>query len=541
LDELLDAYTWNIEQKQAALEHLINLGQYSLDALMHRLARQTRQLKFLNLDKDPSPGHYAYFIDEEGDVGTVLGVRDQLLGDMMDWIEENNNIGRLKVVVTDDPNYAANLGGITIVDPAALTRFSRGQYLRPSRILEIEPLRETVFVARLAEGISNRRSDPGELARLLISQFLVEEGGAYHLIAPHALGFDVPPQVVGTILDRERAHHPLLDAFPGGPLDDTTVVLAYALARGGVTLAQLTGVLQQTSIAIPAPLKSRLEAIESDWVALSNEVNGEQAKSLRSVVEAVQQAAGNPAEMRAVLDEALIAGGQFVWLGRFHLDHQDIQDEIANSYDPDPSVQEAVLARVYGGEPGHVVAAVVLLYAGLDATELGSLAGEYATDPNPLGDCITNILKPQWNAVRASVLEKRHDIQISITLDDYMGIPNAAEMFREMRYLAARAKIPTDIALLLEKLTSHLYPRETVTGTTEVIEFTFENADDVLTQAPLATPLGLNIADVHFSDLFGRSILGKWALSFTYKGNRPALPDLDLVEMEFLHIYVEQS
>lgn len=319
------------------------------------------------------------------------------------------------------------------------------------------------------------------------------------------------------------------------------MALAYALARGGVTLPQLTSLLQQTAVAIPPSLKSRIEHLKNAWVALYNDINGEQVTSLRSVVEAVRQAAGNPAHIRTVLDEALIAGGQFVWLGCFHLDQQDIQDEITNSYDPDPSVQEAVLARAYGGEPWHVVAAVVLLYAGLDATELGSLVGEYATDPNPLGDCIANILKPQWEALRTSVLETRHDIEIHITLDDYMGIPTAAETFRKMRYLAARAKIPTDINLLLEKLPSNLYPLKTVTDTTEVIEFTFENADDVVTQAPLATPLGLNIADVHFSDLFGRSILGKWALSFTYKGNRPALPDLDLVEMEFLHTYVEHD
>jgi hypothetical protein len=541
LDELLDAYTWNIEQKQAALEHLTNLGQQSLDALMHRLARQTCQLKFLQLDKDPSSGYYAYFIDEPGHAETVLQERDQLIADMNDWIEENNNIGRLKVVVTDDPDYADNPGGITIVDAAALARFSTGQYLRPSRILEIEPLRETLLVARLAEGISTRRSDPNELARLLISQFLLEEGGTYHLIAPYALGFDVSPQVVGVILSRERAHHPLLDAFPGGPLDDTTVVLAYALARGGVTLTELISVLEQTSITIPAPLKSRLEIIKNDWMVLSNTIKGEQARSLRSVVEAVRQAVGNPAEMRAVLDEALISGGQFVWLGRFHLNHQDIQHEIANSYDPDPSVQEAVLARAYGGEPGHVVAAVALLYAGLDAAALGSLAGEYATDPNPLGNCITNILKPQWNALRASVLEKRHDIQVRITPGDYLAIPNSAEMFQETRYLAARAQIPSDIPLVLERLPQDLYLRKAADGTVVSLEFPFENADDVVSQAPIATPLGLNVEDVHFSDLFGRSILGKWALSFTYKGNRPALPPLDLIELEFLHTYVEHD
>jgi hypothetical protein len=539
LNELLGAYQWNIERKQAALEHLTNLGQHSLDALMHQLAGQTRQLKFLNLDKDPSPGHYAYFIDEEGDAGAVLQAKDQLLADMMDWIEENNNTSRLKVVVTDAPDYAGNPGGITIVDPAALARFSRGRYLRPARILEIEPLRETLLVARLAEGISNRRSDPGELARLLISQFLVEEGSAYHLIAPHALGFDVPPEVVGTMLSRERAHHPLLDAFPSGPLDDTTVALAYSLARGGVTLAQLISVLEQTSIVIPAPLKSKLKTLKSAWVALSSDINGEQVKSLRSVVEAVQQAAGNPAGMRAVLDEALTAGGQFVWLGHFHLDQQDIQDEITNSYDPD--VEEAVLARTYSGEPGHVIAAVILLYAGLDATKLGSLAVVYATNPNPLGDCITNILKPQWNTLRASILEKRHDIEIRITHEDYMGIPNASETFREIRYLAAWAKIPTSIDLLLEKLPPDVYLRETAVGAAETIDFTFENADDIVAESPVTTPPGLNVADVHFSDLFGRSILGKWALGFTYKGNRPALPPLNLIELEFLHTYLEHD
>lgn len=541
LDELLDAYTWNIEQKQAALEHLTKLGQQSLDALMHRLARQTRQLKFLQLDKDSSSGYYAYFIDEPGHAETVLQEKDQLIADMNDWIEENNNIGRLKVVVIADPDSGDNPGGITLLEPAALARFSMGQYLRPSRILEIEPLRETLLVARLAEGIRTRRLGPGELARLLISQFLLEEGGMYHLIAPYALGFDVSPQVVRVILDRERAHHPLLDAFPGGPLDDTTVVLAYALARGGVTLTELTNILEQTSVAIPALLQSRLEIIKNDWTVLSNTIKGEQTRSLRSVVEAVQQAAGDPAEVRAVLDEALIAGGQFVWLGRFHLNYQDIQHEIANSYDPAPGVQEAVLARAYGGEAGHVVAAVVLLYAGLEASALTSLAGQYAADPNTLGDCITNILKPQWNALRASVLEKRHDIQIRITADDYLAIPNSAETFQETRYLAARAQIPSDIPLILEKLPQDLYLRKAADGTVVSLEFPFQNADDQVGQAPIVTPLGLNVADAHWSDLFGRSILGKWALSFTYKGDRPALPPLDWIELEFMYSYVEQD
>jgi hypothetical protein len=271
-------------------------------------------------------------------------------------------------------------------------------------------------------------------------------------------------------------------------------------------------------------------------VALSNDINGEQVVSLRSLVEDVQQATGNTAATRIVLDRALISGGQFVWLGRFHLDQQDIQDEIANSYDPD--VEEAVLARVYGGEPMHVVAAAALLYAGLDTTALGLLAGDYVTDPNPLGDCVSNILLPHWEALRASVLETRHDIEIPITKDQYMGIPNAAETFREMRFLAARSEIPTDIALLLEKVPPDLYLQE-VAGATQAIDFNFEPADDIVTQAPITTPPGLNIADVHLSDLFGRAVLGKWALSFTYKGNKPALPALDLVELEILHTYFE--
>jgi hypothetical protein len=539
LDELLIALTWNTEQKQAALQHLTRIGQHSLDALMHLIAGQNRQLKYLNLDNTSSPGYYAYFIDDENHVGTVLQSRDRLMNDVSDWIEENNNISRLKVVVTDDPNYDNNPGGITFVAPEALTRFTRGRYLRPSVILEIEPLRETVLVELMADGINSRQSDPSELARLLVSQFLVEENGTYHLIKPEVIGFDIPPEVVDAILSRERTHHPLLNTLASGALDDTTVVLAYALARAGVTVEQLTSLLQQTTFIIPPPLKLRIESLKNAWVELSNDINGEQVASLRALVIAVRQAAENPAQIRTILDEALIASGQFVWLSFFHLDQQDIQMEIANSYDPD--LEEAVLARVYAGEASHVVAAVVMLYAGLNTTVIGSLANEYATNRNALGDCIINVLRPQWEDLRTSVLEKRHEIEIHITLNDYMQIPNAEEMFREMRYLAARAKIPPDIPLLLEKLPPELYPRETDTGSREFIEFTFENADDVVARAPIATPTGLNIADVHFSDLFGRSILGKWDLSFTYKGNRPALPDLNLVEIEFLHTYAEQS
>ena len=99
----------------------------------------------------------------------------------------------------------------------------------------------------------------------------------------------------------------------------------------------------------------------------------------------------------------------------------------------------------------------ILLYADLDYPELDLLAQEYAGNNNILGENISNILVPQWDKLRESILEKRHDILITIKLDDYMQIPNASETFREMRVLTARATIDPQINMILTKLPPDLF------------------------------------------------------------------------------------
>lgn len=509
--DVIDAIDSENAEISSVASQLNKIGQGVLDAMMRRVQEHTFQLKFLELDTTPSSGRYDRFIECSVDVGAVLNEELQLKEKISAWIANNANIGRLKVVVSR--TSLSELGKLIFVSPHELDNFSIGEYVRISQIYGIEPLRETQLVRNIADAVNARLDYPARLLTILTEQFPDEAGIATKYI-----------------VSRERQYHTILND-PAVTLEDREVVLAYAMATGGVTPPILGEILSQSNLV--NPLKSSLQKLATIWPTLSFEIISEDVKSVRQVSQAIALERANPSAVAAILDDAFIVSGSPALLNRFHINSNDVQNDIADSYDHDFSDYE-VLGSIHNSDV-NIILAITLLYAGLDKSQLQAVANQYSAG-HIIGDRLASML-PEWDNLRRSVLERKHTLRLDIVRDDFMTVPNTSGTY-EHRFLAGRAELESlsgalELSVVLKKLPEDLYEKEA----SGILAIAFPVEDQIVFPDTIATPPSFVLSDYHYNALFGRSVLGGWELILFKKGNTPSLPDIQKFELEIIYSY----
>jgi hypothetical protein len=527
LGEIIEAGSLTAEKKRRVASLLEDMGQRSLDAFMHRLQTQVYQLKYLQLDSAPTQGRYDLYISNDEDVGTVLQRRDEIAEAIQSWVAENSNVTRVELRIAR--SGTAPVGGITVIDPGALDRLSQGRFLRSSNILNIEPLKLTPQVQKMADALRPNIFDTARLVQIISAQFLIPGEVGYELASPVKFGLDA---AISPIIQRERNHHPVLGESGGGGLDDLQVIIAYTLAVGGLSSGTLSAVLASPELA--DSLREKVAPLALLWPSLPMEILNEDVCSLRQLVGDLVRLSWNKDAVQSVLAETQLSNGTQGILDRFHLEHEDVVAEVEGSRDPDFG---PVLGLVHGGDDINVILACALLYAGFEKHDLSALSELYDSN-HPTGVRLVNVFLPAWDALRRSVLEKRHELAVSLSREDILSLSGLSGTWAH-RFLAVRVALePVDVFGALQVVVEKL-PRDCYLISGQLQELDLPAADELVGSEVISLPPGFNIEDFHINDLFGRSILSNWLLRFDRKGDRSPLPAVEAVEAELVFTYVE--
>jgi hypothetical protein len=513
LMDVIDAIDIENAEISSIIDQLNKVGQGILDTMMRYMQEKMFQLKYLRLDSTPALGRYDRFIENVTDVGSVLDTELRLRDKISVWTSENANIGQLNIVLSRVSQAA--IGKLMFVTPIMLDNFTKGEFVRPSELLAIEPLRETQFIQEVAGRIRLHLDNPLQLLNILNQQY----------------SYEVSP-AIKEIIARERQYHMILNDSALA-LEDREVALAYELAMGNVTSSNISDILSQSDCG--EPLKSTLQKIRPIWPTISNEIASADEKSVRQIVQAIGSERTNLTKVVSLLDEAFIVSGSLTALSRFHLISDDIQSDIISSYDPDfPGY--GVLGSIYDSDDLNVVLAIILLYAGIDKAQLGVLADQSSLD-NSLRDRLAS-MSPEWENLQRSVLERQHTIMFNIDRDSFMALPNMSGTV-EHRFLAGGCELTTpdgtiSLGVLLKKLPEDRYEL----GLGAAFTTSFPIRELLVLPGHIIAPPSFVLSDFHYSALFGRSILGGWELSLRMKGDvNSALPSIDKVELEMLYTY----
>jgi len=517
LQSVIDSVDQIDREISSVIDQLTRIGQGDLDALLTRLQTTQFQMKFLELNTALTIGRYDKFIENMTDVASVLQDELALRQRIAAWINANSNLGRLKIFISSTDLSA--IGNLVLMRPNEIETFSTGEYIRPSFIIQIEPIREVRETQALGDAIRSRLGNPTKLAEFLMGQFPISD--------------PIEDAQMLENIKRERSHFSLLDSSPVGSLTDREILLAYACAVGGITSPILADLLTQRSLS--GSLWTSLSKISMIWNELAPQIINEDTMSLRVVTEMLRQELGTPPRVVDVLNKVLTKSGSTVELSRFHLNSDDILKEIETSHDPDfPDCE--VLATIHNHNDINVVLAIILLYAGFDSEHLTTVASQYSVN-HPIGERLKSLI-PEWENLRRSILEKQHIIKISVLRDQLLDLPNISGTY-EHRILGARAALESGghllpLSLILQKLPPDLFEKE---GGGNLVELILPIENKIIFPDAIGTPSSFVIDDYHYDALFGRSVLGDWELMITNKGDQPSLPIINMIHLEFIYSY----
>lgn len=526
LDEMIELAEDGIADREAVRRELIRLGQPLLDALLMKFQEARIRMKYWNLSASAASTRYDRYIGNPVAIAQVLQEEQALRAEWTDWVNDNSNVGVVTLVVA--ANGPPPLATLPVGGANDLVVFQRGELVRPSWLLQIDPLILTRVVTQIAAVFEPHVADTGRLADAMAETFTREVAGQRTLLEVNELA---PGTVFREITERELQTYPALRALLDSEVGDVELALLYSLAKAGVsttTLGQLA-----TEPRLPTVIRERMPRLRTAYEYVLPLLYERVVRSARVVSDSLR-VLGPDAAARAQL--LLDAFAPSITVAAYGLNDRDMDVEVIGSFDPDFPT-DPILGATRANDK-NVLLAVVLLHAGIDSAGVREIAAQLAAGSDLRVRLEELAMEALWDGrLRRSVLEREHRFGFSIDENLLYQAPNVSGTFKH-RYLDATVEVTTADGVLPSVILAKTGENRWMVpdgSSRQGVEMEVSGAQRTVLTGPVQLPPGFVLEDYHRSALFGRAILGDWQISIKLKGNTRPLRDVGTVMIRFLY------